>query len=149
MSLGQIFASWITRFSDTNRGYRSQNAMTPIIWYSSMGSAVLLGGAYYLRENPLLNTVLGLAGLVPIGIAGLIALWFALRDPDRLHTEDFRLRSQAVELLQEKGGRLRVEPIEMGDILEGGQSPRMLGPAAANTAEEEVPDAEVTEGGNG
>ena len=73
--------------------------MNPVLWICGLVStpaalAVAAGNGTWL------HVVLALGPVV-------VALWgfgfFMIRDPDRLHSESFQLRKQALELIEEKG----------------------------------------------
>lgn len=77
-----------------------KNALNPVLWVCgliSVPSAVTLGFA----PNPTwVHVTLALA---PVGVALFSFLFFMFRDPDRLQSESFQLRKQALELIEEKG----------------------------------------------
>ena len=45
-----------------------------------------------------------------------IAIVFSLADPDRLHTEDYHLRRQALEITDAKGKKFEVSPVDVAAI---------------------------------
>ncbi|HLL46221.1 MAG TPA: hypothetical protein VK399_05915 [Longimicrobiaceae bacterium] len=47
-------------------------------------------------------------GILPIAIACGGYVYFALKDPDKLQSEDYQLRKQALELIEERGSRIAV-----------------------------------------
>lgn len=47
--------------------------------------------------------------LVPVAVALFAFLYFMFTDPDRLQSESFQLRKQALELIEEKGSLAVVE----------------------------------------
>lgn len=77
-----------------------KNALNPVLWVCGLISgpaAVTLGFA------PNTTWVLITLALAPVGVALFAFLFFMFRDPDRLQSESFQLRKQALELIEEKG----------------------------------------------
>ena len=76
-----------------------------------------------------------------------IAIFFSIADPDRLHTEDYHLRRQALEITDAKGKKFEVSPVDVAAIA----NPWPTKKAIAPKLEDEVRDAEFTEseGSNG
>ena len=76
-----------------------RNALNPVLWLCGLVStpaaiSVSLGNGTWLH--------IALA-LGPVAVALFAFCFFMFRDPDRLHSESFQLRKQALELIEEKG----------------------------------------------
>jgi len=77
-----------------------KNALNPVLWVCgliSVPAAVTLG---FAPNSSWVHVTLALA---PVAVALFSFLFFMFRDPDRLQSESFQLRKQALELIEEKG----------------------------------------------
>ena len=78
--------------------------------------------------------VLVAVGCIPMLAACGVGIYFAGWKSDRLHSEDYQIRAQALRLIEEKGGRIKVEPASVEGIATTGQSPG-AGDELSNEAE--------------
>jgi hypothetical protein len=90
--------------------------MTPIFLLSTIALPTCLAGAYGLREYPIAVGVLVAVGILPILMGCAAYAWFGIKDPDRLHSEEYNLRSQALKIVEAKGGPVPVNPVELQGI---------------------------------
>src|SRR5258708_38757398 len=93
-----------------------KNAMTPFIWMVGVASPICFSAAWCFHSYEFFCGSLILAGIVPIFTACFAFLYFVIRDPDRLHSEDYRLRSRALEITESKGGKIAIAEVELVDI---------------------------------
>jgi hypothetical protein len=94
-----------------------KSAMTPLLWVCTIGTPSCLAAAFAFKDNPVISYLLVGVGILPI-LAALAAYgYFALREPDRLHSEDYRLRHQALQIAERKGGKIALSEIGLHDIL--------------------------------
>jgi hypothetical protein len=95
-----------------------KSALNPLLWLCTIPTAVLLTTAFYfdhsdtLRRScgPLVYVALGL-----VGLTGLAGFYLVLSRPDKLQSEDFQLRQQALLLIQQSGTSAQV--INSADIV--------------------------------
>src|ERR1700732_340513 len=90
--------------------------MTPMLWVCGICCPACFTAAVWLRDSSLLCTILVLTGILPILVASGMYVYFGLTDPDRLHTEDYRLRSRALEITESKGGQIDISPVGLGEL---------------------------------
>ncbi len=89
-----------TRHQASIESVAVKNVLNPVLWVCGLISApaaVTLGFA----PNPTwvhISLALG-----PVAVALFAYLFFMFREPDRLQSESFQLRKQALELIEEKG----------------------------------------------
>ena len=109
-----IFERLVRTSRDATVRLRVRSSLNPLLWLCGIscptcfGFAALFGG--WERGT------LVVAGIVPVGFACGSYLYLMLRRPDDLKSEDFQLRKMALELVETKGGRIKVEPISVPDI---------------------------------
>lgn len=77
-----------------------QNVMNPILWLCGLvtiPSIIAIGAT----ESP--HWVLFVLALAPVFVTLLAFIYFMFKAPDRLQSESYQLRKQALELIEEKG----------------------------------------------
>jgi hypothetical protein len=61
--------------------------------------------------------ILFIAGISPIGLLAFVGIYLALYRPEKLQSEEYQLRRQTLELIHEKGGKIRVDPASLESIV--------------------------------
>ena len=77
-----------------------KNVMNPLLWVCGLVSLPCLGVIAYAEK---VSWVVNCLALAPVGTLLVSYVYFALRTPDRLQSESYQLRKQALELIEEKG----------------------------------------------
>ena len=83
-----------------------QNVMNPILWLCGLITIPSII-AIVTTENP--HWVLFVLAIAPVFVALFAFLYFMFKAPDRLQSESYQLRKQALELIEEKGGLSAVD----------------------------------------
>lgn len=102
---------------------KSRNAVQPIIW---MSLAITPFAFYFATktESTTLAMVFAIAGCVPVVLFIIAYLYFMFVDPDRLSTEDYQLRSRALDIIESKGSPFPINPTQLEDIVNPYESPK-------------------------
>lgn len=81
---------------------RVRNVLNPLLWLTAavMPSCFLAGG--FIGYDTNLGAVITLAGLVPALFSLIFYVVFAVRDPDRLQSEEFVVRSMELRLYERR-----------------------------------------------
>src|SRR5690242_12018124 len=77
-----------------------KNALNPILWICGLVSAPATVSAAFITNPSWLLIILALG---PVSVAAFAYLYLLFFDRDRLQSESFQLRKQALELIEEKG----------------------------------------------
>jgi hypothetical protein len=77
-----------------------KNALNPVLWVCGLISVPATLAIGFTPNPSWVHIALAVA---PVGVALFSFLYFMVRDPDRLQSESFQLRKQALELIEEKG----------------------------------------------
>jgi hypothetical protein len=85
---------------------RVRNVLNPILWLCGLIAFPAMAALGFSPHPSWVHIVLA---TVPVGVALYSYIFFMLRDPDRLQSESFQLRKQALELIEEKGNLAIVE----------------------------------------
>lgn len=128
----------------TSLGQHSvKSAMTPIFWVCAIVSPTCLGTATLIIDKSLGAAIfLIVVGVVPIFTACGVYVYFALKDPDRLHSEEYRLKHQALSITERKGGELVISPVEIESIANPYPAPRRIEPAKPESGQVDDDDEE-------
>lgn len=87
-----------------------RSALNPALWLCAISTPVCLAFAYVFSDVPEVRNWLLAGGLVPIGVACLGFIGFAIFRPDKLQSEEYQLRHESLQLIQQKSGRITLSP---------------------------------------
>jgi hypothetical protein len=96
-------------------------AMAPGLWLTSVLGVIGLGGTAIfttLGAHTLAWVCFSLIVCLPVIAVTFVFLYFALKDPDRLQSEEFVLRNRAVNLIGIKGKGFEVNPIGFENVVD-------------------------------
>jgi hypothetical protein len=112
---------------------RVRSALYPALWMCGIVTPVSLVGAF-AAEGMAQALFFGVA-VIPVVLSGVGFLYFMIKDPDRLQSEDYRIQKQALELIEEKGGKIPVALASVQAI--ANPRPKALGPGNETEGEAE------------
>lgn len=101
-----------------------KNVMNPLLWICGLVSAPSTV-AVAVSANP--SWVPMALATVPVAVALLAYIYFMFTQPDRLQSEGYQLRKQALELIEEKGCLAVVEATTI-EIISNPDLPALAGP---------------------
>ncbi len=87
-----------------------KSALNPILWLCGIASPVCFVFAYLFYDVKNILYLLIIAGISPIAVACIAYLGFAIFKPDKLQSEDYQIRSKTLQLIQQKGGKIKMPP---------------------------------------
>lgn len=79
-----------------------KSALNPILWLIAIVLPVCLGTALLFDENPIIQYLLVGFGLSPILVAIIIFVYFALNKPEKLQSEDYQIKRQSLQIIQQQ-----------------------------------------------
>lgn len=68
------------------------------------------------KDDSFLRIFFSIIGSVPIIITCSISVGFALYKPEKLQSEDYQLRHESLQIIQQKGGKIVVDPASIEAI---------------------------------
>lgn len=68
-----------------------KSAVNPALWYSATISPICFISAFAFRNHHEICLILILAGLISLTLPLIAYIYFMLKDPDKLQSEDFQL----------------------------------------------------------
>jgi len=104
MKLEDIIRAGLSRV-DTIRVVRT--AINPLLWLVGLITPLALVLSAIVADPVLRIALIGLAAL-PVFATLVIYVIFMYRDPDRLQSEEYRIRQRALQILYKKGGSTEI-----------------------------------------
>ncbi len=112
MSLKEVFTQ---RAVQSGGKIHIRNALHPILWLCGIITIpVFFMTLYSATVLPTwLIIMLIILAYIPVLVAIFAFLYLLLVNPDKLQSEDYQIRKQSLELIQEKGHRFPVKPVSI------------------------------------
>lgn len=105
---GAMWSS-IGRFGQFAAGrLRVRSALNPILWLCAVAVPICFGGAYEFRDDIVIRDLLIVVGVFPVLVACWCSMYFALRKPEKLQSEDYQLRHESLQIIQQQGGEVHL-----------------------------------------
>ena len=76
---------------------------------------VALAAAAFLFEDAL-KTVLVIVGIIPVLVTCGAFVYFTIVNPEKLQSEDYQVKHEAIQVLQIKSDRIDVSPTSLNEI---------------------------------
>jgi hypothetical protein len=87
---------------------RVQNALNPLLWVLAISAPICWVAAYMFRDDPVLKYGFSALGALPIVCAIVAYFLYFFLDRDRLQSEEYRLRHNALQMLYRKGASTEI-----------------------------------------
>ena len=81
---------------------RVKNAMNPLLWLTAVASPMFLVGSVFAAKSgsDFLSIFFAVMSAIPLTLCSIAYLYFMVRDPDRLHSEEFQIKQRELILFQ-------------------------------------------------
>jgi hypothetical protein len=86
---------------------RVKTAVNPLLWLVGLTTPLSVLAAVLIDDRLVRLALLGFAG-IPIIVTLIAYFVFMFRDPDRLQSEEYRIRQRAIQLLYRIGGTAEI-----------------------------------------
>ncbi len=93
-----------------------KSALNPMLWMIAISTPLSFGVAYLFKDNDTLATLLIIVGIIPIIVACFGFLYFALVNPEKLQSEDYQIRHESLQIIQQKGQNLELSEASIEQI---------------------------------
>jgi hypothetical protein len=87
--------------NDATARLQVRSALNPLLWLCAIVTPATLMASGFAAGN--VQIMLLVIGAVPVLCACIAYAYLVVKDPNRLHSEDYQLRRQALEMIHEKG----------------------------------------------
>jgi hypothetical protein len=96
---------------------RVKSALNPMLWLCGIVSVTCFVLAYLvIGTHPLLATFFMCVGAAPVLATILGFFYFMIWDPDKLQSEDYQIRREALDIIRQKGSSIPVSPSSLNLI---------------------------------
>ncbi len=92
-----------------------RTAVNPLLWLVGLTTALSFGTAIVINDRLIRVGLLAFAAL-PVIVTIIAYFIFMFRDPDRLQSEDYRIRQRAIQLLYRKGGTTEIVDVTRQEL---------------------------------
>lgn len=89
-----------------------KSALNPLLWLCGIISLPCVVALPFIEDSTI-RVIVTWLGALPVGTTCVIAVYFAIANPEKLQSEDYQLRHEALGLIQEKSGRA---PFDMSAV---------------------------------
>jgi len=97
-----------------------RSALNPMLWLTGIATPLCFVSAYALKDSSPVFQVLVFVGLLPMLITCLGFCYFALFKPEKLQSEDYQIRHESLQLIQQKGGHIDIPSVSLEQIVNPG-----------------------------
>lgn len=96
----------VATLSEVGGKIRVRNALNPMLWLSLIVSVAYCGSLHLTKDTPL---PLSIAFLLVITTTVISYGYLLITNPDRLQSEDYQLKKQTLELIENKGSKKAID----------------------------------------
>jgi hypothetical protein len=89
---------------------RVKSALNPMLWLCAIVSLPCFSLSYFAHGIEPLATWLIYMGALPIFATIIGFLFFMIKSPEKLQSEDYQIRHETLELIRQKGTDLQIAP---------------------------------------
>jgi hypothetical protein len=92
---------------------RVRSALNPMLWLCAIVSIPCFILSYFAHGVQPLETILWIAGAIPIVTACSSHVYFMLTTPEKLQSEEYQLRHETLDLIRQKGVAAPILPASL------------------------------------
>ncbi len=85
-----------------------RSALNPALWLCAIVLPICLVFAWVFRDISIIRNLLIIVGITPVLVACFSFIGFAIFRPEKLQSEDYQLRHESLQLIQQKTGRISI-----------------------------------------
>ena len=90
-----------------------KNALNAILWLCAISTPICFFFAYLFYDTKDIKYLLVCTGMLPIVVACIVFVIFAVFKPNKLQSEDYLIRKMLIQLIQQKGGKIKLPPTRL------------------------------------
>lgn len=93
-----------------------KSALNPLLWLTAISTPLCFTGAYVFSDkSPVFEMLVGV-GLFPIVSACLGFVFFAIFKPEKLQSEEYQIRHESLQIIQQKSGAIELPAVSLENI---------------------------------
>lgn len=93
-----------------------RSALNPMLWLTGIGTTICFFAAYIFRSSETLTTILVVVGTLPIIFTCFGFAYFAMCKPEKLQSEDYQIRHESLQIIQQKSGSIEISEASLNQI---------------------------------
>lgn len=93
-----------------------RSALNPMLWLTAISTPICFGTAYIFKYNEALTNILVATGLLPVVVSCLGFAYFAICKPEKLQSEDYQIRHESLQIIQQKSGSFEISGASIDQI---------------------------------
>lgn len=113
--------------------------MYPFLWACPIVAVIFIAAAYLFRSDHTICLVFAIASVSPVALFCIVGLFLAFFKSERLQSEEWQLRQQSLQIIQEKGGTIKMDPASLQSIA----APHFLDTEQENSIVKKLSSSEV------
>lgn len=94
-----------------------KSALNPLLWLTGIATPLCFSCAYVFKNSSPVFEVLIFSGLLPMVITCLGFCFFAIFKPEKLQSEDYQIRHESLQLIQQKSGNIEIPVTSLEQIV--------------------------------
>jgi hypothetical protein len=131
----KLFEKISTTTTSAVKEIHQRSALNPLLWLVGVTIVPSLSAAVVLQDHPTVLAALIVLGFLPVVAVCGVAIYFAVRKPERLQSEDYLIRHEALEMIGVKAASIQVDPTSIELLAAPGGTRRL---ASENPARPDV-----------
>lgn len=97
-----------------------RSALNPMLWLCGLMTPCFLGAAYMVKDIPSAFAALLVMAGIPTVSTCIGFFYLAIAKPEKLQSEEFQLRHEALISVREKGHKPEVVPVDINELVNQG-----------------------------
>ncbi|WP_194089606.1 hypothetical protein [Vibrio hibernica] len=94
-----------------------KSALNPMLWLTGIATPIFLTGSYALRDSSPAFEILIFSGVLPVVVTCLGFVYFALFKSEKLQSEDYQIRHESLQIIQQKIGTIEMPYTSIENIV--------------------------------
>jgi len=94
-----------------------RSALNPLLWLTAITTPLCFTMAFAFKNSSPIFEVLIFSGLFPMVITCIGFCYFALFKPEKLQSEDYQIRHESLQLIQQKSGQIEIPVTSLEQIV--------------------------------
>ena len=101
---------------------KHRTAVQPLLW----ACAVVTVPCFWIatKTDGWLRVLIASVGSIPVILLAIAYIFFMLKAPERLHSEEFQLKSRSLATVESKGGIVSIKPLDLAPTSDPEPSPK-------------------------
>src|SRR5947209_2011205 len=86
-----------------------RSALNPMLWLCGIVTPLFIWASILLKDFPFLRNSFAIMAVIPVLVTCAGFIFFAVCKPDKLQSEEYQIRHETLQLIQQKTGTLVID----------------------------------------